>query len=397
MSIRGLATYDSATDQLDVSSLDIQSNTLRAAVNAKVARLSTAADANLTGTVDYDLAQITPLLRPYLGDGIQLAGREQARFALAGQFADSSNLGVHPVGFSAQSAIRNPKSAIPWSRRVRAQLEMPWAGANLYGLPVGAGRLAAVLGDGAVRIEPLSLAIGEGRLTASPQVRLDPEPSELLLPAGPLVTNVRISPEVSEAMLKYVAPVLAGATQSDGLFSLQLEGARVPLGEPRRADSAGKLSVHSVRVVPGPMVREWIGLAQQIESIARRRDAAASATNSQVTLLAVRDQQVNFRVVDGRVHHQNMEFQVGDVTMRSQGSVGFDETISLTLQVPIQDAWIGDQPLLAGLKGQIAAGADYRHAHAPANGPARDCRPVATTAARRRPTGNRRRTQQSDR
>jgi hypothetical protein len=352
VSLRGLATYDATLDQLDVNSLQIQSNTLRGAANAKVEHFSTSADANVTGTIDYDLAQITPLLRPYLGDGIQLAGREQARFAMAGQFADPSSIGAQPVGFSTQSEIR-PKSEIAWSRRVRAQLELPWTGANLYGLPVGAGRLAAVLGDGSVRIEPLTLAIGEGRLTASPQLRLDPQPSEFLLPAGPLITNVRISPEVGEAMLKYAAPVLAGATQSDGIFSLELEGARVPLGEPRRADSAGKLTVHSVRVVPGPMVRQWIDLARQIESIARRRDLTAQSTNSQVTLLAIRDQQVNFRVLDGRVHHQNMEFQVGDVTMRSQGSVGFDETISLTLQVPIQDAWIGDQPLLAGLKGQM--------------------------------------------
>ncbi len=59
------------------------------------------------------------------------------------------------------------------------------------------------------------------------------------MPAGPVLTNVRISPEVSEAMLKFVAPVLAGATQSEGQFSLQLDGARVPLGEPRSADSKG--------------------------------------------------------------------------------------------------------------------------------------------------------------
>jgi hypothetical protein len=71
-----------------------------------------------------------------------------------------------------------------------------------------------------------------------------------------------------------------------------------------------------------------------------------------VTLLNIRDQQVNFRVVDGRVHHQNMEFQVGDVPMRSQGSVGFDQTIQLTLHVPIQDSWIAKEPLLAGFKGQ---------------------------------------------
>jgi hypothetical protein len=352
VAVRGSAAYDSSTDQLEVTTLQIQSNTLQASANATINKLSTAADANVTGTANYDLAQITPLLRPYLGEGIQLAGREQARFALAGQLADPRTSDFQTAAFSAGSAIQSSQSEIPWSRRVRAQLELPWSGGNLYGLTVGPGRLAAALSDGLVRVEPLSLAVGEGRLTMSPHLRLDPAPSELLLPAGPLITNVRISPEVSEAMLKYVAPVLAGATQSDGLFSLHLEGARVPLGEAHRADSAGTLTVHSVRVVPGPMVRDWIGLARQIEAIARRRDPASASTNSQITLLAVRDQPVNFRVLDGRVHHQSMEFQIGDVTMRSQGSVGFDETISLVLHVPIQESWIANQPLLSGLKGQ---------------------------------------------
>jgi hypothetical protein len=209
-----------------------------------------------------------------------------------------------------------------------------------------------MLGDGAMRVEPLSLEVGEGQLTLAPSLRLDPPPAELMHPAGPLLTNVRISPEVSEAMLKYVAPVLAGATQTEGLFSMQLDGARVPLGEMRRLDSAGKLTVHSVRVVPGALARDWISLAQQIEAIAKRRDPAALGQKPAVTLLSIRDQQVNFRVVEGRVHHQNMEFQVGDIVMRSQGSVGLDETLSLMLQVPIQDSWIASQPLLAGLKGQ---------------------------------------------
>jgi hypothetical protein len=71
-----------------------------------------------------------------------------------------------------------------------------------------------------------------------------------------------------------------------------------------------------------------------------------------VTLLNIRDQQVPFRVIEGRVHHQNLEFQVNDITLRSQGSVGFDQTVQLTLQVPIQDAWIAKEPLLAGFKGQ---------------------------------------------
>ena len=205
-----------------------------------------------------------------------------------------------------------------------------------------------------MRIDPLALAVAEGQLNAAPDVRLDPEPMLLTLPKGPVLTNVKISPEVSEAMLKYIAPVLAGATQSEGQFSLQLDGARVPLLDTKKMDASGQLTVHSVRVVPGPMAKQWVDLAQQIQSLVKRTDAAA-AQGRQVTLLTVQDQQVNFKVADGRVYHQGMEFQMGDLTCRSEGSVGLDETVAITLRLAIPDKWVEGQPLLAGFKGQQLA------------------------------------------
>lgn len=345
LSVRGVVAYEASVDRMTLQQFEVQSNTLQATIGGKIEKLTAAADVNLTGTANYDLAQLTPLLRPYLGDGIQFTGREAARFQVAGAIGKNSDVRFQNVGFASQSAVH-------WSRQVRARFEAPWASANVYGLPVGGGKIGAELVDGAVRFDPLAIAVAEGQLTATPLVRLDPEPMELTLPQGPVLSNVNISPEVSEAMLKYVAPVLAGATQSEGKFSLQLEGARVPFGDPKRADVAGKLAVHSVRVVPGPLAKEWIGIAQQIEAIAKRRDPAALAQRPTMTLLSIHDQQVNFRLVDGRVHHQNMEFQIDDVRLRSEGSVGLDETLSLVLHVPIQDKWIEGERLLAGLKGQ---------------------------------------------
>jgi hypothetical protein len=354
VTIQGATSYDTAADRLSFDQFQIQSNTLQANAGGQIQKLSTVAECDLKGTLGYDLSQVTPLLRPYLGTGVQMTGREQARFALAGNLNDGNFPRAQLTAMTRDPYIiktGGTSSTAHWSRRIRAQLELPWTGANLYGLPIGPGRLAATLGDGSLRLEPLALTVGEGQLTAAPNVRFDPEPAELSMPAGPILTNVRISTEVSEAMLKFVAPVLAGATQSEGLFSLRLDGARVPLGEPRRATSDGQLTVHSVRVVPGPMASQWVGLAQQVEALAKRRDPA-SLTNRQVTLVSIRDQQVNFHVADGRVYHQNMDFQVGDVTLRSQGSVGLDETVSLTIEIPIQDAWVAKEPLLAGLKGQ---------------------------------------------
>jgi hypothetical protein len=361
LTLRAVANYQRSADRLSFDQFQIQSNTVQATATGTVNKLMAAAEVKAEGTLAYDLAQVTPLLRPYLGEGISLSGKEQARFAMSGRLADDGGPRTKLVSSTPNDPYRvgepAPNSSLQgtgmhWSRRVRAQLDLPWAGANVYGLPIGPGRLTAALGDGAIRVEPLSLAVGEGALTAAPGVRFDPQPAEITLPPGPLISNVRISPEVSEAMLKYVAPVLAGATQSEGQFSLQLDGARVPLADSKKADIAGKLSVHSVRVVPGAMANQLIGVAQQIEALARRRDPTALATKPQVTLLNIRDQQVNFKVLEGRVHHQNLEFQVNDVTLRSQGSVGFDQTVQLTFQVPIQDAWIAKEPLLAGFKGQ---------------------------------------------
>jgi hypothetical protein len=331
VNLHGTSTYETTADRIAFRQFQIQSATLAVIADGQIDHLSTTADLNMNGALNYDLTKITPLLKPFVGDGIQLVGNETARFQAAG-------------------SLRN--SATNWAQSLQARGELPWTSANVYGLPIGPGKLAATLGGGTVRVDPLAIAVADGQLTAAPQVRLDPEPMELTLPPGPLLTNVRVSPEVSTAMLQYIAPVLAGATQSDGEFSVTLSTARVPLADPKRADVGGQLAVHSVRVVPGPMAKQWVELAQQIEAIAKKRDLASLGQRQPVSLLTVQDQQVNFRVVDGRVYHQGMQFQVGDVVMRTEGSVGFDESLALVVHVPIQEKWIEGQALLVGLRGQ---------------------------------------------
>ena len=320
LTIRGAATYDAAADRLTFDQFQIQSNTLQATAAGQIEQLSTAAECNLNGTLNYDLAQVSPLLRPYLGEGIQLTGREQARFALAGKLSDDA--GPAPSSPASQrrsvSTSATPQAASVVTAIGRAAFtpssNFPGAARTSTACRSAPAELAATLGDGALRIEPLSLAVGEGQLNVAPNVRFDPEPSELTMPAGPVITNVRISPEVSEAMLKFVAPVLAGATQSEGQFSLQLDGLRVPLADTqegrfrRQADRAfGPRRAGPDDATNGSA---WRSRSKRSPSAAIRR----RCTNRQpVTLLSIRDQQVNFRVVDGRVYHQNMEFQVGDV------------------------------------------------------------------------------------
>jgi len=337
LKIRGAVAHDRAADRLSLTGLAIQSQNLSATLGGQVNQLSTSTAApQLTGTVDYDLAQLAPLVAQYLGPGVQLTGRHQAQFELA----------------SAVSANGDAAPGVHWSRRWTGRFTAPWTSASLYGLPVGQGVLSATLGDGLLRCDPLVFAVGQGQLSTQPAVRLDPPPAEWGLPAGPLLTNVRISREVSEQMLKYIAPVLADATRSEGLFSLRTDGVRAPLDKPAGIEVTGQLAVSQVRVVPGPAVAEWVSIARQIEALAKDRDPAALLARPAPTLLSISERTVNFQIAGQRVYHQGLAFEVGDVPVVSNGSVGFDETLQMTLTVPIQEKWIAGERRLVGLRGQ---------------------------------------------
>jgi translocation and assembly module TamB len=61
--------------------------------------------------------------------------------------------------------------------------------------------------------------------------------------------------------------------------------------------------------------------------------------NSDTALLRINDQKVDFHLVDGRVYHQGLTMQVGQVTMRTRGWVGLDESVNIVAEIPLKDEW----------------------------------------------------------
>ncbi|MGI9455492.1 MAG: hypothetical protein ACR2NU_02975 [Aeoliella sp.] len=360
--VDGTVSYSPADDLLK-QNLRVESNSLAIAASGSIENLTGEGKVNVAGTMDYDLANLSPIVAQFVGEGLTFAGRGPGRFEARGSLSagnvefDSvagTPRGPRPVFVNSAEFSSRPSRTIAstWQARLLA----PWQSANLYGLQVGQGRISAELADGRVAIEPLDFAVGGGQFTATPSIRLDPAPGEVSLAPGPLLTNVRITQDVSERMLKYIAPQLAGATRSEGVFSMNLTGARVPLGAPETADVAGQLVVQSGKIVPGPMVEEWVGVAREIEALARGRTAPTRSSGEPTTQMVIRDRNVSFQLVDGRVYHQGLEFEVEKFVFRSRGSVGLDQSLSLVIEIPIQGEWIDElirkAPYLAGLRGK---------------------------------------------
>ncbi len=306
--LAGSGSYDSATQAFVLDGLTIHSETLTADGRGGVEMSGPEAAMQFAGQVQYDMQQLSALLQPYVGSGVELVGRQTS-----------------PVSFTGPLDLE----------RARASGALAWQQGRAYGFPIGPGELKMKLAGGVLAADPLAVSVSQGRVQLEPKLHLAPGPMTLTLEPGPLATQVQITPAMCEGALKFIAPVLAGVTTAQGAFSLELDRCRVPVDNPGNADVTGRLIVHTVEVGPGPLIRE---LAVLLE-----REAPAQLRRESV---------VPFRMAAGRVYHEDLELIFPDVTIRTQGSVGIDQSLSMVASLPIPPKWLTNDALRSAFQDQ---------------------------------------------
>jgi len=335
------AQYHHADDVLQLLKANVTSPALSVHAAGRITSPATAADADLRGNVNYDLRQIATRLSPALGAQFTMQGDGMRPFVIRG-----------PLFKSATSAAPAPASsgAGMFHNDLTAEFSVACDGATAYGLTAGAFTVDAKLARNVVNISPLNIPVSEGFVRSTPQVDLSSAQPVLNLPAGRVIENVAISPEMCATWLKYVAPLAADATRAQGRFSLELDKPlSMPLQQVSAATLAGKLNIHSGAIGPGPLGQQVLATGRQVISIARKGALATGDSNTQVTLPP---QVVPFQMVAGRVHHQQLTMQVADMVIRTSGSAGFDQTLAMNTEVPIQDAWLGSDAIAQTLRGK---------------------------------------------
>jgi hypothetical protein len=181
------------------------------------------------------------------------------------------------------------------------------------------------------------------------RVELAPVPegwSEWTIEPVRLLADARMDPPVAWGVLAYIAPVLADATRTSGRFSLELDGARLPVGDPAGGSLSGTLAMHEVVVAPGPLVTN---LFQSLPGNLPPPPSIRVADESHV----------RFQLADRRVRHEGLEFGVPlpgpgrRLDVQSSGTVGLDDrSLDVKLVLPIPADLRQDRPLLAALAGK---------------------------------------------
>jgi hypothetical protein len=151
----------------------------------------------------------------------------------------------------------------------------------------------------------------------------------LVIRDGTILDHAAVTPAMCEDVLKYVAPILAEATQVEGQVSLTIGEGRFPLDAPKEGSIAGLLSVDQVAVSPGRLGKQLAELLKVSPSIE-----------------LIRQSEIAFEMRDGRVRHENLTFALGGMEVSTTGSVGFDHTLDLVAQVKFPAGFLGEGPVL---------------------------------------------------
>ncbi len=301
-------SYQIADNVLKIDECELSSGIAAARAGGQIG-LGNPGDVQLTGEVSCEWDKLNPLLQPYCGTAIQFSGS-----------------GTSPI------AYRGPFSPA----RGEASAALPFSGANVYGFQFGPGELKVHLADGVLRADPLEVACNQGRVVLQPEFRMDRQPAEFHLSAGTLARHIQLDQAACRSALKYVVPVLASVTQSQGQFSIELDGCRIPIGDWNHAEIAGRMIVHSAQISPGPLVQEL-----------------TSSLATSPTLVRIQPESVIlFRMTGGRIYHQGLTLEFPELTMRTYGSVGLDDSLKLMVEMSVPLSWLPRNAVTDAIKKQ---------------------------------------------
>ena len=339
----GLADYNRAADELKIAGLKLVSSAVSILGRGTVSEFSGPRLAQIDGAIEYNLEEISQVVASLFDVPISLRGRGNREFRIKGSLENSSSA----LAIDSVEADDVEVSLLDSLRDVEAEFGLDWDQANIYGVTAGPGNVQVRLADQRVTTTPIDVAVHDGRLRIQPEVQFREEGAFVRLDGRSRLDEVRITPEVSREWLGYFAPMLADASEVDGLLSMQTRAAMIPLEDFSAADVLGELTIHRADARPGPSTWDLLNMLSQLQVLSR--NVSEDRDGIRLTMPA---QTVPFRVVRGQVHHRDLQFVAGKVALTTHGYVGLDQTIAVLAEFPLTRQILGSNRYLASLVGQ---------------------------------------------
>ena len=242
-------------------------------------------------------------------------------------------------GATARAAFRPFKVVGPLSGTsilagLKGEFEADDLNLKALGVRVGPASLVAHLAGGVIHFEPIKTKVNGGDAEVFADVAIDDGGGLLKLANATYIRDAAIDEEVSQGLLKFVAPVLEQASRVEGKVSVLINKAEIPLWgtSGRKAAVYGELAFKDVAFEAGPGAQEILSLV------------------GKPNLLTLKmNQPISLAVADGRVSQSGLKIPIErGQTLDLAGSVGFDKTLRLNASVPIDSTLLGKDKMVAG-------------------------------------------------
>ena len=358
---------ETGANQLKINQFKIESSTISVAATGSIKDLIGRQHVELGGTILMNWEQLTQLLSPSSGRMLKLTGGGPQPFAIRGSFG-SSHTADDPVTVPVPDSWKVPSPqrisprqqliALPskqhisadhgvetWLPRITAETTLSWQGGHIADFPLGPGTLPLRLVEGQLAFGPFEIPVSGGKLRGTPWIQLLPSPGELILPPGRLIERIALTPPLCDRWLSWLSPILRSATDAQGFLTVDTSGGQLPLNDPLNGRFEGQLFLEQFSVTPGDMAGPLIKLLAKLQSVVDPR----FAFGDQVVFLRARPDPVRVQIADGRVYHDNLILDMGQLTVRSQGSMGHDGSLSMQLEVAFRGDLAGATPVVAQL------------------------------------------------
>lgn len=300
-------SYTDSTDTVALTLAKAERAGLILDAKGSIGKVSTVQDVNLTGTLNYDWAKLTPFVRGLLGGNFTATGSGTRAIALTGQLSPP---GIPPA---------KPAATPSFLAATNGDLAIGWTSIKAYGFDMGTGDLNGKMTRGVLAVSPINATFCGGKVTLTPTVKLDTAPGQVILAKGSVIDRAKLTPQATAGALGYALPAIANSTQAEGDISASIDENHIPLDDFNKISLKGTLVIHKATVTAGPVAAEVAKLL--------------GAANTTMTL--ANESTVPIQVANGRVYHQNFAVRIGGTTFHTNGSVGFDDTLDLVVDVPL--------------------------------------------------------------
>ena len=365
-------------ERMTVNQFKLESSTVAVAAAGSIGELSSRRLVDLGGSVAYDWEQVSRLLTPWTGGRLRLAGGGARPFTLRGPLGQLVATGAAATGADDAQQVPLPEDwlaaargtpadrqpekiarvALPrtapargsesLSDRLRAvsiTTSAAWTAAEVAGIQCAAGEMPVRFFEGQLALGPFDLAVAGGRLRGAPWLRLLPAPGELIVPPGRCLDRIVLTRQLCDRWVNWLVPLIGQSTQTQGFVSVDLAGARLPLADPFGGEASGHVLFENLESTPGEQVRPLVNLLVKLQSAIDPR----FAFGDKAVLLRVRPEPVSVRLADRRLWHEGLVMDVGQLVIRSGGSVAADGTLAMVVEVAFRGDVIGATPVVGQL------------------------------------------------